>query len=47
MEVQSSQSPSEVYEVDELSVAQSPQDDLHDHLFGVNENNTHHLRGKI
>jgi len=46
MEVWSSQSPSEVYEVDEPSVAQPPYDDLHDHLLGVNENNTHTLRGK-
>ena len=47
MEVTSSQSTSEVYQDDEPSVGQSPQDDLHDHLFGVNENNTHHHRGKI
>jgi len=47
MEVWSSQSPSEVYRVDEPSVAQAPYDHLHDHLFGVNENNTHPRRGKI
>jgi hypothetical protein len=47
MEVWSSQSLLEVYEVNELSVAQPPYNDLHDHLFGVNENNTHTLRGKI
>ena len=47
MEVQTSQSPSEVYEVDELSVAQPPNDDLVDHLFVVNENNTHPRRGKL